>query len=77
LEELIKAFFQVGEQSWHELRADCLDQAQEAALDILVIISEQFVDVLVEVLVNCNYHPLRVHFEEEEESQDGLASKYN
>ena len=60
---------------WNLRGTYSLNQAQEAALNILVVVSQQLVNILVEVLMNSYDHPLRIHFEKEEESEDRFSSE--
>jgi len=46
-------------------------------LDILVVVSEQFVDVFVKIVLDCDYQPLWIHFEKQEEGENGFSTEYN
>lgn len=72
--ELCEAFLDGREHAWDLVGAYSLDQAQQAALHVLVVVSKELVDVLVEVLVDSNDHPLGVHLEQQQERQNGFAS---
>jgi hypothetical protein len=77
LKKLIEAFFEGRQKSRHKLGADCLDQAEQTTLHVFIIVAQQFVDVLVKILLDCNDHPLWVHFEQKEESENCLSSEHN
>lgn len=63
----------LGDQRWTN-SGDRFDQAQEAALDILKVVSEQFVNVFVEFHLDSDYEPLGVHLEQQQEGQKRFAS---
>ena len=46
-------------------------------MNVLVIVSEELVNILVKVLVDRDDHPLRVHLEKEQESQYGFAPEHD
>jgi hypothetical protein len=77
IHELCKTVFENRKHIWNLVRADGLNQAQETALHILVIISQQLVNVLIKVLVCRDDHPLRVHLEQKKEGQNRLSSEHN
>lgn len=52
-----------------EHRGHCFDQAEQTALHVLVVVSQQFVNVLVEVQVNRNCEPVLVVFKQKQVGQ--------
>ena len=77
IHELSEAILGSREHIWNLLSAHSLNQAQQAALNILVVVSEEFVNVFVKVLVDRDDHPLRIHLEQEQECQDRLAAEHD
>ena len=73
--EMGEALLCLRENSWDDGGAYGLNEAKEAALDVLVIVSQQFVDIFVKILFDCYNKPLWVHFKEQEEVKDGFASQ--
>ena len=62
---------------WHDfLYTIC--QAKEAALNVFVIVSQDFIKLVEEfdILLN-GCHPSEIKFDQEQESQDTLASDYD
>jgi hypothetical protein len=72
---LSERLFGCGEHLWNLLSADGFNQAKKAALDVLVVISKKFIDVFVKVLMYSNDHPLGIHLEKKQESQNGLTTE--
>lgn len=76
IHELSERFFCGREHRWDLLGTNSLNQAEEAALNIFVVVSKELVDIFIEVLMDSDNHPLGIHLEEEQESQYGLSSEY-
>ena len=49
------------------------NQTQETALDIFKVVSQKLVYIFVELHLDSNNEPLRVHFEQEQEGEQTLA----
>lgn len=46
-------------------------------MNVFIVVSEKLVNVLVEILVDGDDHPLRVHLEEQQEGQDCFTSEHD
>lgn len=75
--ELIEALFSLGEDVWDDRGADSLDEAQQTALHVFVVVSQKLVDTFVEVLFYGDDEPLRVHFEKQKEVQNCFSTENN
>lgn len=56
---------------------DFLDHAKQAALDVFKVVPQELVDVLVQVELDCDDEPDRVHLKEKQIGEKGLASDHN
>lgn len=61
-ESLLEGFRALSYQIWTHL-SNRLDHAEQAALNILEIVSQQFINILVKVQLDRNHEPDWVHFE--------------
>jgi len=53
------------------------NQAKQATLNVLESISQQLLSVLEELELYCNHQPNWIHFEQQQECHDGLASNHD
>lgn len=75
--EVIEALLQKSDNLRDKLSADSLNQTEKAALNVFIIVPQQFINILIKILFNSYYKPLDVHFEQKKICQYCFTSQHN